>query len=419
MTRSPIAQALASRAGDNWEIYEKHGASREVAARAAAGERIDREEEGWAARWWEDGARRFAAASDSDGLLAAIAEASAIETVPEDPPEWPSGSIGETTQGPAGTVPDPPELFAEVARLLAAESRGEAALQQLTLRSGVAFERITNGKGLEAALTSRRLDGIATAVGRRGTRACEARVAFRWNEGPDPASLARRLADRSTLPLSDRTAPFDRGELLLDPSVSAALLAALAPLWIADPAPRWISKSQFAAPCVGIVDDATADAPCDGEGTRSRRVELVREGVFRTMLSDLTTARRRGSGSTGHGVRPSYRTVPAPRPRRLFFETPAPVSPRELLEGVRRGLYASALIAPARLDLEADRYELEFCGIAVIAGRAQGPVAAAHCRGRISELLRRIARLGSDRVFFPLPDLIGAPTILVERVSFG
>jgi predicted Zn-dependent protease len=242
-------------------------------------------------------------------------------------------------------------------------------------------------------------------------------VAFRWDEGPDTASLARRLADRATLPLSDRASPFERGELLLDPSVSATILAAISGLFTA-PAPLWVSRSQFASPAISIVDDATADAPCDGEGTRTRRIEIVREGVLRAGLADLTAARLRRVPASGHGVRPSYRLAPTVRPRRLFFETTSPASPRDLLALVRRGLYASALVAPPRVELDADRYEIDFCGIAVVAGHAQGPVAGVRCRGRISELLRRMTRLGSDRGFFPLPDLVGAPTILVERASF-
>jgi predicted Zn-dependent protease len=88
------------------------------------------------------------------------------------------------------------------------------------------------------------------------------------------------------------------------------------------------------------------------------------------------------------------------------------------LTSVRRGLFASALTAPAQLDFEHDRYELEFTGIAVVGGRAQGPVASARARGRISQLLRRIGGLSTDRQFFPMPYPVGAPTLLIERADF-
>jgi predicted Zn-dependent protease len=85
---------------------------------------------------------------------------------------------------------------------------------------------------------------------------------------------------------------------------------------------------------------------------------------------------------------------------------------------VRRGLFASALTAPVRVDLERDRFEVEFTGISIIAGRAQGPVAGARARGRLSQLLRRISGISTDRQFFPCPWPTGAPTLLVERADF-
>jgi predicted Zn-dependent protease len=217
--------------------------------------------------------------------------------------------------------------------------------------------------------------------------------------------------------LSDGALPFSRGEWLLDPSVAAAILAALAPLFARDSPPRCVTR-RAAAPCVSVVDDASADASIDGEGTLTRRLSLIEEGVLRRRFHDLRSARRAGDRSTGHGVRRSFRTPPGAAPRRLFFETTQAVPPRDLLGSVRRGIFASGLTAPVRLEIDRDRYEVEFTGIAVVAGRAQGAVAAARARGRLSELLARIGALGADRLFFPMPYPVGAPTVLVERTSF-
>jgi hypothetical protein len=90
----------------------------------------------------------------------------------------------------------------------------------------------------------------------------------------------------------------------------------------------------------------------------------------------------------------------------------------DLLSSVSRGLFASALTAPVRIDLEADRYELEFTGVAIVAGRAQGPVAGARTRGRLSRLLQEIAGSATDIQFFPAPYPVGAPTLLIGRAQF-
>ena len=77
------------------------------------------------------------------------------------------------------------------------------------------------------------------------------------------------------------------------------------------------------------------------------------------------------------------------------------------------------LTAPARVDLEADRYEIEFTGIAIVAGRAQGAVAGARVSGRVSDLLKRISAVSTDLQFFPMPLPVGSPTLLVERATFA
>ena len=416
MKAAAVRAELDRRAPGQWELYTKHAESRELVARAAHRGQALRREEGWAARWRQGGALRFASGSSPALLSDAIVAASSIPVVPTAPLDWPAG-VSEIRASPPAAEP-PPDLFEELSRLVSVESRGDALLRELTLRRGESVERITNARGLDVCLSRARYDGVANAVGRRGTRSCEARIVFQWDEAADLPAVARRLADRAILPLSEKATPVSRGEWLLDPSVAAALLARVAPLFCGQTPPRWLHRGQLFSSGVWIVDDAAADAPVDDEGTPTRRVVVVDGGAWRSELRDLVAASRAGAASTGHGVRPSYRTPPAPGPRRLFFETTRDAAPREMLASVRRGLFASALTAPLRVDFPEDRFEAEFTGVALVSGRALGPVAGARASGRLSELLRRIGGIGSDRQFFPMPYPTGAPTLLIERASF-
>src|SRR5262249_1996469 len=246
----------------------------------------------------------------------------------------------------------PPDFFEELTGLLASESRGEATLTQLSIRRGATWEKIENASGLDVELATERLDGMAYGAGRRGGHSVEARVLFRWDGPPDLASVARRLCDGVTLPLSLRPAPLNRGEWLLEPAVAASLLAAVAPIFTAPRPPQWVQRSRFSANTVTISDDATADAPFDGEGTPTRRVVLVENGQLRGQLRDLESSANGGGASTGHGVRPSYRVPPGVAPRRLVLQTERAAAPLDLLNSVNRGLFASALTAPIRVDLE-------------------------------------------------------------------
>lgn len=411
-----VLAELSRRAGVHWELYRKNGESHELTAAGASRRRAWRREEGWAARWWEQEGIRFACASHLDELLTAISLAQSVRVCPSPTPDWPESRSPDAP--PAAQVEPPPDLFPDLARALSAESRGEGQLAELTLSRGVAVERIENGSGLLVTQAAKTFDGVALATGRRGARSCEARVVFRTQEEPDMAAVARRLADRAVLPLAERSTPLARGEWLLDPSVAAALLAGLSPLFTAERPPSWLSRPHFGSGQVTIVDDASADASFDGEGTATRRVPLVQSGEAVGRLRDLVSAARSRGRSTGHGVRPSYRLPPSVRPRRILFETAAGVPPRDLLTSVKRGLFASALTAPVQVDLQKDHFEVEFTGVAVLAGRAQSPVSGARARGRLSQLLRRIAAVGTDTQFFPMPYPTGAPTLLIERADF-
>ena len=416
MSGGRLVRELEKRSPGNWELYRKRSESREVVSSAAGRREAVRSEEGWSARWWEKEGPRFAAASAEADLAAALSRSERVAVVPAAPPPWPA-SKSASQEDPASTAAAP-DVFEALGRLVAADSRGEAVLADLAVRSGSRTERIWNAAGADVSMRAYAVEGVARAIGRRDGRACEARSIFLWEGEPALEALARRLSDRATLPLSERAAPLARGEWLLDPSVGAALLAAAAPLFTAAPLPPWVQRGQLFSTKVTLVDDASADAAFDGEATPTRRVVLVDEGTLRARLHDLTSGAAAGTQSTGHGVRPSYRTPPAPRPRRLFFETTRGASPRDLLLAVRRGLFASALTAPVRVDIERDRFEVEFTGVSIVAGRAQGPVAGARARGRLSQLFRRISGVSTDRQFFPCPYPTGAPTLLIERAEF-
>lgn len=412
---SEPARLLDRHAPGAWELYRKTAETRE--SEVSAGNRVDlrRREEGWAARWWSGGLK-FACGSDAVRIAEAIAQASALPASAESAPRLPSAALLRPESGEP--LDPPPDLFARLAHLVAEKSRGEAVLASFALRRGRAIEEISNAAGLSARTEARRLDGVARAVGRRGSRGRESRAVFRWDSEPELDALAARLADGATFPLAAQGLTFPRGSLLLDPAVAAALLASIAPLFFTEPLPRWVKRSELAARAVTIVDDASADAPFDGEGTPTRRVVVVDEGSLAARLHDLRSAARAGAAPTGHGIRPSYLTPPRPGPRRLFFETARGVAPLELLGRVARGVFARAMTAPLAIDLERDRYSIEFTGVAVLAGHAREPVAGARVSGRVSELLHRIGGVATDRQFFPMPYPVGAPTVLIEKVSF-
>ena len=420
-----LRRELSGRAGPRWEIFAKHAVSRELRTTGKLREESDRIEEGFAARWLERGVSLFASASSPSLLLAGISEASRINAGSHGPlPAFPEGSFeAAPAEEPGGEL----DLFEPLAQLLASESKGHARLTSMTAARGLVTERIENGAGFGGTRYRALGYGNARAVGVRDNRRMSADVVFPMPVA-DPADLtriARSLADRCLIPLRGTACPFPRGELLLDPSVSALLLWGTLPLFCGDENRLLLSRryldrqARFAAPGISIIDDASAESAFDGEGVPVRRTVIVQDGIFQRRLHDLSSAAQTGEPPTGNAVRASFRFPPRPGSTRIALQSHTPASPADLLGRINRGVYATAVAAPPRIDLENDRFELEIEGWAVQAGRAKAPVASASIRGRLSELWRNLSGAGDDVRPFPLPTATAAPTLFVSRVAFN
>ncbi len=420
-----VREELAARGGERWEIYAKRSAGTELRVGPLLKEESERSEDGYAARWEEKGRSHFAAGSSPSLLIAAVRETARLRPGGAEPlPPLPSGRFPQ----PEDPVPDAPiDAFEEVAQLLASESKGQARLTTLSISRGRIVERLENGAGFSGGRARQFGYGNARAVGIAAERRVSADVVFPI-EGPagfDAAKVAQSLSDRSLLPLKGRTCPFPRGELLLDPSVSAAFLAATLPLFCGDAHRALLSRKyvdrngRFCAPSVSLVDDSTGEGPFDTEGVPIRRKEVVADGIFRIRLHDLTSSARAEEAPTGNAARPSFRVPPRPGSALFLLESRASASTGDLLASVTRGLYATALAAPPRIDLENDAYHIEVEGWALQGGRVRSPVAAAVVRGRLSEFWRGIGAIGADRRVFPLQSSVAAPTLFLPKANFS
>ena len=421
----PLRSRLSERAGARWEIFAKRAVAREVRVSPKLREESDRLEEGYAARWEEGTSSLFASASSVPLLLAGIAEAGRLNAGSHDPlPSLPGGRFEDGT-----ATPEIPGLdqFDALSQLLASESKGNARLTSLTAAGGFVFERLENGAGFQGDRSRAFGYGNARAVGVRESKRMSADIVFpvESKAPPDLEKIAQSLADRCLIPLRGSGSPFPRGELLLDPSVSALLLSATLPLFCGDEHRLLLSRKyldragRFAAPAVSMIDDASREYPFDGEGIPVRRNSVVENGIYRRRLHDLGSAARTGEDPTGNAIRGSFRYPPRPGSARFLLLSRAAESPLDLLRRVTRGIYATAACAPLRVDLENDQFRMEVEGWALQAGRAKAPVAATVVRGRLSEFWRTLSGVGDDLRWFPLSTTTGAPTLLLPRIAFS
>ncbi len=425
---------LENRPTGRWEFFAKASFTREVeVSPGTVLEVVDVEETGVAVRSSRDGRSGFAAASglEADASRRAVESALATEmAVPADPLP-PERLLGTTDVQPAR--PLPPKGWAghvgeELGRFLAGSSNGRVRLRRTLIQEGAFAWILATGEGWVARHedTSTSLLVEVELVGERSG------VWRDWLHIPDPEAFdigvaAAQLSDRALLTRSRVATDSGLRDLILHPEVSAQLLAAIAPLFLAtadedDPLPGIVDREgRLAAPALTLVDDRTdpeapITGPCDGEGLPAGRTLLVDEGVPRHRLASHRDALRYSEASRGGALRVSYRDYPETGIANLRVAVRDGVAAADLLGSADHALYLLRPLAPIGFEPATDTYRIIASGVWLDGHTVRGWHPVVELRGSLGRLLRRIEAVGTDlRWFQTSRGFIGAPSLLVRR----
>jgi len=159
--------------------------------------------------------------------------------------------------------------------------------------------------------------------------------------------------------------------------------------------------------------------PIDDEGTPSRRLPLVEQGVVRAFIYDLETAARAGTRSTGHGTRGTFGKPVADYTNMVVGSGEWGVGTSEigggLVAGVRDGLVIDELIGVGQGNVIGGAFSHPVAlAYRIERGEITGRVKDAAVAGNVYELLKRIAGFGSDGRW---QGSRWSPSLLLEGVS--
>ena len=297
-----------------------------------------------------------------------------------------------------------------------------------TVVTGNVSVRIVNTQGMDKQYAETFCGAYLQPVAREGESVS---TAFDIRYARDFASLnANALAEAAARKAVDglHAAPVPSGcyRVIIHNVAMTDLLETFSPAFSAENAQKELSLlkgkigQQIAAPCVTIVDDPLslegfASRPFDAEGVPSRRNVVVENGVFRTFLHNLKTAKKDGVDSTGNASKASYAASVRVSPTNFSIQ-PGTKGFEELLADVSDGLVITEVEGlHAGANAVSGDFSLLSKGYTVKNGKRERPVEQITIAGNFFELLRQVREVGSD-LRFPAGGM-GAPSVDVGLLS--
>ena len=158
--------------------------------------------------------------------------------------------------------------------------------------------------------------------------------------------------------------------------------------------------------------------PFDGEGVATARRNVIENGVLKTLLYDLTTAKKAGVGSTGNGQKGSYAAPVSIAPYH-FSIAAGDATEEELLRAVGEGIYITECKGfHAGANAVTGDFSIESAGFMIRDGKLAEPVKSFTVAGNFFELIKEIDSLGNEvRWGIPGRTVFGSPDVLVRNMS--
>lgn len=285
--------------------------------------------------------------------------------------------------------------------------------ESLMLNSnGVEIYRRSTAGGIGVALIAE--DGGASEIGGAGF------------DGRSRASLMSTLPVKEAVEHTVRNlhgVPLRTGRytLVLEPEVTASLLAAVSELFSAANVCKGLSLlagkmgQQVASESLTLVDDGRLHGGlgtsfCDSEAVSTRRTVVLERGKLSSWLCNLQYGRRLGLPSTGNGSRgpSSLPDVDVTN----FFVKPG-VRPWEEIVAMHDGCFCvTELMGLHTIDTVTGDFSLAARGLYYKDGNFS-PVSSVTIAGTLGELLGKVTEVGSDLRFY---DRFGGCTLVVDDI---
>ncbi|KZL50332.1 peptidase C69 [Nodularia spumigena CENA596] len=281
--------------------------------------------------------------------------------------------------------------------------------------------RLSNSQGLDCYYTDTTLSCYMSAEWVRGDDFLSVGDGQTQRDILHPEKLAHQILQRLDWAKANVPPPTGRVPVLFTSKAADMLWgtaqAALNGKRILEVASPWVERlgKPVMSSSLTLYQDPQAgpySCPFDDEGTPTKPVVFIQDGILQNFYCDRTTGKQLGINTTGNGFRPSFGSYPSPGLFNFLIK-PGSASLQDLIEQMDDGLIVDQILGGGN-GISGDFSINIDLGYRVKNGQIIGRVKDTMVAGNVYTVLKQLVALGSDA------DWNGScytPSLIVEGLS--
>ena len=314
------------------------------------------------------------------------------------------------------------------------ENENVAAIDYCVLGYEEEEIKIVNSKGLDVSFHNNLGTAYVSAIAQNEKdikTGSEYWTDNRWNTFC-PKQIGQVAAQTAVNHLGACSVSSGEYKILLENNVMADLLETFCIIFFGETVQKGFSllkekqQQQVASFCVtirddGILENSAGSIPFDSEGVSCKNKAVVENGILKTYLYNLKSAKRDNTISTGNGFRASYHS-PIQTTCTNFYIQQGEKSKQELIQSMQNGILITEIAGlHSGANTISGDFSLSAEGFLVKDGVITHPVEQITIAGNFYELLMNIEEIADD-LRFHIPSAfgrIGAPTVFIKKLAIS
>lgn len=244
----------------------------------------------------------------------------------------------------------------------------------------------------------------------------------------DPIKLATEAVTKALNKLNSISIDSKPYRVIIENDAFADLLGAMSGIFSGEAVQKGVSKLKdkigevVANSIVTITDnphlkDGYGSAPFDAEGVPTQCKHLIENGILKTYLHNLKTAKKDNIKTTGNAAKGGYKGTMGISTFNLYLEK-GNLSFQELLDKLQNGVLITGFSGlHSGLNSISGDFSLATEGFLIENGAITKPLNQVTSAGNFFDLLKNIEYIGTD-LKFNLSG-VGSPSLLIKNISIS